>query len=97
MQDEYETFEDALENIWHFIEEVYNKKRLHSALDLRSSDQFESEVALSPHSAVNSCKLKFMKITYCILIRIIKISFVNISAHILVIRNGCNKIIIRIA
>jgi len=33
---EYETFEDALRNIWHFIENVYNKKRLHPALDYRS-------------------------------------------------------------
>jgi putative transposase len=44
---EYETFEDALRNIWHFIEEVYNKKRLHSALDYRSPDRFESEVSLN--------------------------------------------------
>ena len=44
---EYETFEDALKNIWHFIEMVYNKKRLHSALGYKSPDQFESEVALN--------------------------------------------------
>ena len=44
---EYGTFEDAHENIWHFIEKVYNKKRLHSALDYRSPDQFELEVALN--------------------------------------------------
>ena len=43
---EYETFEDAFRNIWHFIEKVYNKKRLHSALDYRSPVQFEEEVAL---------------------------------------------------
>jgi transposase InsO family protein len=42
-----EHFEDAYENIWHFIEKVYNKKRLHSALDYRSPDQFELEVALN--------------------------------------------------
>jgi len=29
---EYETFEDALKNIKHFIEIVYNKKRLHSSI-----------------------------------------------------------------
>ena len=44
---EYETFEDALRNIWHFIEKVYNKKRLHSALGYRSPEQFEMEVALN--------------------------------------------------
>ena len=44
---EYETFEDALRNIWHFIEDVYNQKRLHSALDYRSPVQFEMEVALN--------------------------------------------------
>jgi len=44
---EYETFDDALKNIWHFIEKVYNEKRLHSALDYKSSIQFESEVALN--------------------------------------------------
>lgn len=44
---EYETFEDAFRNIWHFIEKVYNKKRLHSALDYRSPVQFEEEIALN--------------------------------------------------
>jgi len=44
---EYETFEDAFRNIWHFIEKVYNQKRLHSALDYRSPVQFETEVALN--------------------------------------------------
>ena len=44
---EYGTFEDAYENIWHFIEKVYSKKRLHSALDYMSPDQFELEVALN--------------------------------------------------
>jgi putative transposase len=44
---EYETFEDALKNIWHFIEMVYNTKRLHSALGYKSPDQFEIEIALN--------------------------------------------------
>ncbi len=44
---EYETFEDAFRNIRHFIENVYNQKRLHSALDYRSPVQFEMEDALN--------------------------------------------------
>jgi putative transposase len=44
---EYRTFEDAYRNIWRFIEKVYNKKRLHSALDYKSPEQFELEVALN--------------------------------------------------
>jgi hypothetical protein len=39
---EYETFEDALRNIWHFMENVYNQKRLYSALGCKSPIQFES-------------------------------------------------------
>ena len=44
---EYETFEEALRNIRHFIEDVYNQKRLHSALGYKSPIQFEMEVALN--------------------------------------------------
>jgi putative transposase len=44
---EYETFPDALDNIPAFIEEVYNKKRLHSSLGYRSPEDFEKEVNLN--------------------------------------------------
>ncbi len=44
---EYGTFEDAYKNICRFIEKVYNKKRLHSALGYRSPEKFEMEVALN--------------------------------------------------
>lgn len=44
---EYETFGMALENIERFIEEMYNKKRLHSALGYMSPMEFEQEVALN--------------------------------------------------
>ena len=44
---EYHDINDAWDNIQHFIEDVYNKKRLHSSLGYKSPDQFEKEVALS--------------------------------------------------
>ncbi len=44
---EYGTFKDALKNICHFIEKVYNRKRLHSSLGYKSPDQFEREAALN--------------------------------------------------
>ena len=45
---EYETFYDARINIQKFIEQVYNKKRLHSSLGYLSPEKFEQE-------ALNSC------------------------------------------
>lgn len=38
---DYETFEDALESIPFFIEEVHNRKRLHSSLGYLTPEEFE--------------------------------------------------------
>jgi len=44
---EYDTFSYALENIGRFIDDVYNKKRLHSSLGYKSPEDFEREVNLN--------------------------------------------------
>jgi transposase InsO family protein len=41
---EYETYLDVVENLPHFIEEVYNKKRLHSSLNYLTPEEFETKV-----------------------------------------------------
>jgi len=38
---EYQTFEDRLNSIPYFIEEVYNRKRLHSSLGYMPPEEFE--------------------------------------------------------
>ena len=38
---EYETYQDVVARLPYFIEEVYNRKRLHSGIGYRSPDDFE--------------------------------------------------------
>jgi len=40
---DYETFNDVLERLPRFIEDVYNKKRLHSSLGYMSPDEYEQK------------------------------------------------------
>ena len=43
----YRDLEDVTSSIGTFIEEVYNKQRLHSALDYRSPMEFEADIAIT--------------------------------------------------
>ena len=41
---QYESYQDVITRLPHFLEDVYNHKRLHSALGYRSPDEFEEEL-----------------------------------------------------
>jgi len=45
---EYRTLEEAQERITWFLRDVYNQKRLHSALRYRSPAQFEARLEQAP-------------------------------------------------
>ena len=45
---EYRNLAEARSSIQHFLERVYNEKRLHSALGYRPPVEFEQQLGLPP-------------------------------------------------
>ena len=41
---DYETMTDVIKNLPKFIDEIYNKRRLHSSLGYKSPEEFETEI-----------------------------------------------------
>jgi transposase InsO family protein len=51
---EYQSMEDVLSRIPYFIEDVYNQKRLHSAIGYRPPCEFEMMLELTPNPCQNT-------------------------------------------
>jgi len=51
---EYETYKDVMERLPNFLDDVYNHKRLHSALGYLAPDEFEEMVLMQQSKEVPS-------------------------------------------
>ena len=51
---DYSTIDDLTNRLPHFLEEVYNRRRLHSSLGYRPPEEFESVSSLKPSTGQSS-------------------------------------------
>jgi putative transposase len=57
----YETYKDVLQRLPYFIEEVYNKKRLHSSIGYIPPEEFERQAASKPPSEITGKPILFLE------------------------------------
>jgi transposase InsO family protein len=57
----YETYEDVLQRLPYFIEEVYNKKRLHSSIGYMPPEEFERQAASKPLTEITGKSILFLE------------------------------------
>jgi transposase InsO family protein len=57
-RDEYGDLAEARASIQHFLEQVYNQRRLHSALGYRTPEEFAAEQAALPALPPASAELR---------------------------------------
>lgn len=55
---EYETFLNVIESVPNFIEEVYNKKRLHSSIGYLPPEEFENKIKVEYEQNNNTNRVK---------------------------------------
>jgi putative transposase len=52
----FETFRDVANRLPYFIEQIYNERRLHSALGYQSPNKFEAQLALQALTVKNQSR-----------------------------------------
>jgi hypothetical protein len=60
---EYESLEHLRQNAGDFINNYYNRRRLHSALGYRSPEAFETDARGQPAALANAPKMSFWRHT----------------------------------
>ena len=65
---EYESLEEARSRIGYFIDKIYNRKRLHSALDYRPPAEFEQMMSRVKNCSLTTCPILGCTTEYTLLL-----------------------------